>query len=71
MASASAACIERVFSTFGLVMTDLRNRLGFEKSHKLVFCYRMLGGPTELNTNILNPMLLFEINYSFQFTSLF
>ena len=47
-ASASAACIERVFSTFGLVMTDLRNRLGFEKAQKVVFCYRMLGGQTEL-----------------------
>ena len=47
-ATASAAYIERVFSAFGLVMTDLRNRLGFEKAQKLVFCYRMLGGPTEL-----------------------
>ena len=46
--SASAACIERIFSSFGLVMTDLRNRLGFEKAQKFVFYYMMLGGPTEL-----------------------
>ena len=45
--SASAACIERVFSTFGLVMTKLRNRLGIDKAQKLVFCYRMLRGPME------------------------
>ena len=37
MTSASAACIERIFSTFGLVMTKLRNRLGMEKAAKLVF----------------------------------
>ena len=42
MTSASAACIERIFSTFGLVMTMLRNRLGMDKAKKLVFCYRML-----------------------------
>ena len=48
MTSVSAACIERIFSTFGLVMTKLRNRLGLDKAAKLVFCYRMLRGPTEL-----------------------
>ena len=49
MTSASVACIERIFSTFGLVMTKLRNRLGMDKAKKLVFCYRMLRGPTELD----------------------
>ena len=49
MTSASVACIERLFSTFGLVMTKLRNRLGIDKAKKLVFCYRMLRGPTELD----------------------
>ena len=52
MTSASVACIERIFSTFGLVnvvMTKLRNRLCMDKAKKLVFCYRMLCGPTELD----------------------
>ena len=49
MTSASVACIERIFSTFGLVMNKLRNRLGVDKAQKLVFCYRMLCGPTELD----------------------
>ena len=48
-ASASSASLERIFSSFGLVMTKLRNRLGLEKAQKLVFCYRMLRGPTELD----------------------
>jgi len=47
-ACASSASLERVFSTFGLVMTKLRNRLGLAKAQKLVFIYRMLRGPSEL-----------------------
>lgn len=47
-ASASSASLERIFSSFGLVMTKLRNRLGIQKAQKLVFCYRMLRGPSEL-----------------------
>lgn len=35
----SSASIERVFSTFGLVYSKLRNRLGIEKAGKLVFIY--------------------------------
>lgn len=38
----SSASIERVFSTFGLVHSRLRNRLGVEKAGKLVFIYRIL-----------------------------
>lgn len=38
----SSASIERVFSTFGLVHSKLRNRLGVDKAGKLVFIYRML-----------------------------
>lgn len=43
-ACASSASIERVFSSFSLVLSTLRNRLGVEKAAKLVFCYRMLHG---------------------------
>jgi len=48
-ACASSASLERIFSTFGLVMTKLRNRLGLAKAQKLVFVYRMLRGPQELD----------------------
>ena len=48
-APASSASIERVFSTFGLVHSKLRNRLGVERASKLVFCYRMLRGPVEID----------------------
>jgi len=41
---ASSASVERVFSSFGIIHTKLRNRLGFERAAKLVFCYRMLRG---------------------------
>lgn len=40
-AQASSAGIERVFSTFGLVQSKLRNRLGTEKASKLVFLHKM------------------------------
>lgn len=46
---ASSSSLERIFSTFGLVMTKLRNKLGLEKAQKLVFVYRMLRGPSELD----------------------
>ena len=36
-ASASSANIERIFWTFGVVMSKLRNRLGYEKAAKQVF----------------------------------
>jgi len=39
---ASSASIERIFSTYGLVWSDLRNRLGAEKAQKLVNVYRSL-----------------------------
>ena len=38
----SSASIERVFSTFGLVHSKVRNKLGVDKAGKLVFIYRML-----------------------------
>ena len=41
-ARASSAGIERVFSTFGLVHSKLRNRLGTQKAGKLVFMYKVL-----------------------------
>ena len=44
----SSGSIEHIFSTFGQIHSKLRNRLGLEKATKLVFCYRMLRGPKEL-----------------------
>jgi len=39
---ASSGSIERIFSTFGLVWNNVRNRLGVEKAKKLVKVYRHL-----------------------------
>lgn len=39
---ASSAGVERVFSTFGLVQSKIRNRLGTEKAGKLVYIYKYL-----------------------------
>lgn len=39
-ARASTASIERIFSTYGLVQSKLRNRLGNDKAAKLVFIYK-------------------------------
>lgn len=39
---ASSASVERIFSTFGLVHSKLRNRLGVEKAGKLVFLHKVL-----------------------------
>lgn len=41
-AKASTACVERVFSTFGVVQSKLRNRLGTEKASKLVFLMKQM-----------------------------
>ena len=41
-ATASSASVERVFSTFGLVHSQLRNKLGIEKGGKLVFLHKLL-----------------------------
>lgn len=41
-AKASTADVERVFSSFGVVQSKLRNRLGLEKAAKLVFLFKML-----------------------------
>lgn len=45
----SSASIERIFSSFGAIHTKIRNRLGNEKTAKLVFCYRMLRGNLDLD----------------------
>ena len=39
---ASSAGVERVFSTFVLVQSDLRSRLETQKASKLIFIYKML-----------------------------
>jgi len=41
-AVASSAGIERIFSTYGLVHSKIRNRLGVEKSSKLVAIFKSL-----------------------------
>jgi hypothetical protein len=41
-AVASKAGLERIFSSFGLVHSKLRNRLGNEKAAKLTFLVRVL-----------------------------
>lgn len=38
--SASSASVERIFSSFGMVQSKLRNRLGTDKAAKLVFIYK-------------------------------
>lgn len=48
-APASSASIERIFSNFSYIFNKLRNRLGLVKASKLVFCYRMLRGTTEVD----------------------
>ena len=39
---ASSAGVERIFSTFGLIQSKIRNRLGTEKAGKLVHIYKQL-----------------------------
>lgn len=41
-AVASSAGVERVFSSFGLVHSNIRNRLGIEKAGKLFFLFKLL-----------------------------
>ncbi len=43
-AKATSAGIERMFSSFGLVHSKLRNQLGVEKASKLVFMLKSLNG---------------------------
>ena len=48
-AVAPSAALERVFSSFGLVLTKLTNKLGLQKAAKLVFIYWIFRGPKELD----------------------
>lgn len=41
-AVASSAGVERIFSSFGLIHSKLRNRLGPEKAGKLVFLFQIM-----------------------------
>ena len=41
-AKSSTASVERIFSTFGVVHSKLRNRLGVEKASKLVFVMKQM-----------------------------
>jgi hypothetical protein len=45
---ASSAASQRIFSNFGVIQTKLRNRLGLQKTAKLVMCYRFLHGKEEI-----------------------
>ena len=42
--SASSAAIGHIFSSFGLILSKLRNQLGIQKCVKYVSCYGMLFG---------------------------
>ena len=46
---ASTGSLERFFSTFGLVWTKVRNRLGFKKAEMLVRVYRFLKSKSKYN----------------------
>lgn len=46
-AVASSAGVERIFSTFGLVHSKIRNRLGISKAGKLVFIYKLLNSKSK------------------------
>ena len=46
---ASSASIERMFPKFDVIHTKLRNRFGKIKASKLVFCYRVLRGQSEID----------------------
>lgn len=50
-APASSASIERYFSTFGLVWSKLRNRLGVDKATKLVKVYRHFRSTNALSSD--------------------
>ena len=45
-AVASSSGVERVFSSYGLVHSKLRNRLGTEKAAKLVFLFKTMNAHT-------------------------
>lgn len=45
-ANAATAALERYFSSFGLVQSKLRNRLGCQKTAKLVFLFKYLNEAT-------------------------
>jgi len=49
-AVASTAGLERIFSSFGLVHSKLRNRLGNEKAAKLTFLFRALNQEVKPST---------------------
>jgi hypothetical protein len=42
LTTASIAGVERIFSSFGLVHSDLHNRLGISKAGNRVFLYKVL-----------------------------
>lgn len=56
-ATASTAALERCFSTFGLVQSKLRNRLGNEKAAKLVFMFKYYNQANETKKQDLSWLL--------------
>ena len=48
-ATASSAFIKRIFSSLCRIHTKIRNRLGNEKTTKLIFCHRILQGLCNLD----------------------
>ena len=54
-ATASSAGVERVFSTYGLVQSKLRNKLGTEKAGKLVFLFKVLNAREDIEDEVPSP----------------
>jgi hypothetical protein len=52
-ATGSSAGVERVFSSFGLVHSKLRNRLGIAKAGKLVFLFKLLNKSRWIMMNLM------------------
>ena len=53
-AVAATAGLERIFSSFGLIQSKLRNRLGNEKASKLVFIFKYLNQNTDVKAKSLD-----------------
>ena len=53
-AVASSAGVERIFSSFGLVHSNIRNQLRIEKAGKLVFLFKLFNQKALESINLLD-----------------
>ena len=53
MATSSSASLERIFSSFGLVLTKLRNKLGLQRAQNWFIVRECFVGPRSWTTEIL------------------